>query len=305
MIIPGIVASQQAGAFTTPPATSADWRLIIRDVQSGVITDKVQIAGVVWLDAAGDPISTTGATFFASNWEGSDGPDKAFDGDPDTYWSAFRDAGILYGPSPFVQTTFTGSVEVRGVKVTTNNLNLNLSPKVFEVQFKTPHGAWLSIFKVYEQDQWVENEERLFQLNGRVWRLVINTTDEGSIVTIGELEFRSVANVAENHFDDLGFPLVSSYVPPNTRFNAFDNDNVNFWSTNVLPAYIEYWFPTAKAVEQVALFTIPGREDEAPATTQLFYSDNFGLTYTEVVGVDIINISGGYGYGYGYFYGDS
>lgn len=305
MIIFGIVASQQAGAFGFPPAIGDVWRLVVSDVQSGVESDPVQIAGITWLDAAGDPIDMTDAFHQASNSDGGNGPDEAFDGAGDTYWGALRDSGTTFGPQPWLQTTFNTDVEVRGIRIQSAEAPMDYAPQVFEVQFQTPGGSWLGVFKVYAQDQWDGNEERTYQMGGRIWRLVVNSTDEGTLAALGEVEFRSVADTPENHYDDGGFPRVSSFIPPDGRFNAFDNDNEDPWRTDTLPAWIEYWFPTTKLVEQIAVFTIVGEENQAPATTQLFYSDDFGLTYTEVMGVDVINVSGGYGYGYGYFYGGS
>ncbi|QIV65775.1 putative tail fiber protein [Mesorhizobium phage Cp1R7A-A1] len=306
MIILGIVANQQnGGTYGTPPPISADWRVLVSETASGAPGTTVFVNKLEWLDAAGSVISVATADHSANASDGSHVPQACFDEDDTSYWAGLRDTGTLYGVNAWIQTTWEDAVEVRGVKLQASWDNMDGCPGEFSIQYKTPGGAWLTLFKVISQVGWDAQELRSFHLGGRVWRLVVNSTEEGTKVAIGEIEFRSVANVSERHNDDGGQPLASDQVLPESRFNAFDNDPSTVWSADALPASIEYWFQTTKPVEQVALFAVADRLDQQALTTQLFYSDDYSATWIEAGSVPVLSVSGGYGYGYGYFYGGS
>ncbi|RUW57175.1 discoidin domain-containing protein [Mesorhizobium sp. M8A.F.Ca.ET.021.01.1.1] len=306
MIILGIVANQQnGGTYGTPPPVSAKWRVLVNETGSYAPNTTVFINKLEWLDAAGAVISVASADHSANASEGSHLPQACFDDIDGTYWAGPRDSGTLYGVNAWIQTAWAAEVEVRGVRLQAGWDNTIGSPAEFSVQYLTPGGAWLTLFKVVSQVDWDIQELRNFHLGGRVWRLWVNSTLEGTKVAIGEIEFRSVANVSERHNDDGGQPLVNYQALPESRFNAFDNDPATVWSANTLPARIEYWFQTTKPVEQVAVFAVADRLDQQPLTTQLFYSDDYGFSWTEAGDVPVLSVSGGYGLGYGYFYGGS
>jgi hypothetical protein len=303
LLILGIIASSMADIGSLPPPISTRWRVLISETAEVSTFENVRIAEIEWLDAAGDVIPATGMYHTASSIVESNSPNNAFDGNPTTYWNGYRDDGTLYGQTAWISTEFDDPEEVRGVRLTGGPDELTQNPREFSIQYLSPAGSWITLFKVYSQVMWVAGEERTFRQGMRVWRFVINTTTDGSVTTLAEVEFRTTEGIGESNAGAGGFPLVSSFVTGSDRFGAFDEDNNEAWSADVLPAYIEYWFPETKDVAEVAVFASTGFEDQLPATAQLFYSDDYGLNYTEVDPFSMVEVEGGYGYLYGYFYG--
>lgn len=303
MIILGVVASQQAEITGIPEPDSVAWRILITGNQVLAPETNISIGRVRWLDENGDVISLTGATHTANSYIGGHLPNHAFDTNEETYWTGMRDTGVIYGVNAWLQTTWGTSKEVRGIiiEAAADDAGIDDAPREFAIQYRTPGGSWITLFSVIGQITWDPNESRIYRLGGRVWKVVVNTTTEGTTTTVSEIEFRESVDVSEPA--EGGFIIASSEVLPDRHNYAADGSAGTVWSTDSLPASVEYWFPTTKIVNQIAIFGSTGREDEAPLTVQVYYSDDFGVTFTEVGDMNVVIDTGGYGFDYGNNYG--
>lgn len=134
----GMMIGSAAAAVYLPGATAATWKIVVRN--SNVQGDYFNLADLKWLDLAGNPISTSGATHTGSTAQaGAVG--NMFDGDPvNTFYQVnpAYDDGVQ--TPTFFQTVFPGNVTVGGVRMLGYSTFTSRCPALFDVFYNVGAG---------------------------------------------------------------------------------------------------------------------------------------------------------------------
>lgn len=197
----GAAASGDPAALIPPVSRSAvDWRLISR-IPTNTTDGFTGAIQMQWLNAAGSPVSTSGATFSGS---------AAQSGSVANLFNGTRDSTTWYQSAVIVncemRTTFPGSTQVSGIKIWAMTANGQRTPGFFDIEYSTNGGSsWTNLFSgVF--DTWVTSGSNVATndanaktfmdpgLGGQTdWIIAVNATAGALTWFESEIILRSVA----------------------------------------------------------------------------------------------------------------
>lgn len=310
---PAAAGGGGGGGGGDPLPGYATWRISMTKTQREASFNTISLAEVELLDADNNVIDVSEATISGSgSYGGSETEAAAFDGDPATNWAASRSTNDG-SEEAYLQVTFPENVEVKGytLKARRGDDQAWAAPIQHSLQYLDPETEEFVNLDgvVYEDDYmwWTEATDtckKSYWPGGRRWRLRMTNSQHGSRFGLGELQFRSVANVDEEYGPGKNDPQCfqnCSWGNENSGDQsvgyAFDGNTATHWGgttanrmtdSGVAGAWIGRSYPTKKDVAQILLRARATDLTHGPTAFRLEYCDD-GSTWVEVLNTTTTN----------------
>lgn len=272
-------ATQSAGDF--PDGVSAvHWR--VRTNKNNGDSTYTNLSEIVWLDAAGNPISTAGATFSGTALQAGSYA-ELYDGNPATF------AQVASSTVSYFATQFPSAVQVGGVKLTPYSTFTARAPLECDIEWSTVGGSndadW-TLFMSVTQPNWAASTQQTFMRPALTththWRNRATALGGGGTLAMSEMQFREVRGVAQNPSG--GSPIFRSQQAGAPASNLYDNSTATIYAENNLSflirvSYVGYAFATPVDIKQVVMTArADGFPDQAP-TAGVIQSGSDGIRW--------------------------
>lgn len=286
-----------------PYGTHIYWRVFI-ETNHGDASFNL-IAGIRFLDIDSVEIPATGGTAFGSDNDVDAEPDKAFDGDPNTYFASNANAGV----NDYIGYEYSSVVGVAGVAVLTQTAS-NLTPdfprmpKAVKLQYSDDGISYTDAFSdiIYNN---LSNHEYILPLAAPGagqhlgWRAFFVDNNGNASMNMEELEFRGSIGGADlvpaqtwNIGDSTGRVIGSSIESiGNLGFTVFDDSTGDWFASGNTNHWLGFMFESPISVAQVSLQAIVGANAtqlaRMPNNVHIDYTDDF-VTWTQASTTDTL-----------------
>lgn len=264
------------------------WRVYCTNNNGG---SAVNIAQVIFLDAYGVQVATSGGTVIKSSETVTNEAYYVFDGTPlANSWLASTAA------NEWVGYNFPSQVAIAGVTIWGPNSGIiTRCPKDMLLQYSDDGAAWTTLFAFHFYGP-VFNTGRTFPLATPSpgyhyqWRLDCADNNGGaSYIIVDNIEFRATAGGADQTAgmssasyggNSSGRVTYSSDMPGGEAYNAFGGAGPWWESNGTTNQWDGAIFPTPVRVQEVAVLSASGQANRAPQNMSLSYSDD-GVTWVK------------------------
>lgn len=240
--------------ITTPGTniSSNNWRLYFFGVQ-GNITTTIRVAEIIMAATAGGPTQCVGGIANSSTTFGVNGPERAFDNTPSTFWETATSCTY-----DWISYNFTTPVIITEIRIQGSTSAAN-SPLFATLQYSPDNGvSWISYCLLNLNSGWTSGLVKTFAIQNQVdmirtqfpprfWRALATEVFTGTGVTLADLQF----------FDTVGGPnnisggyFINGFASNRVSYplsNAFDNSSTSLAQTSLTNpdrAFFGYIYPS-------------------------------------------------------------